>query len=305
MANTKKDGKTQTENLKLVPIRKEAEKWGTTSRNIINWIKKGKISGSRIGDTWGVEKNSIAEYLKLNAKISSYNKILEEKIKEKEEAIKRFNNEIYIINNLYELTPAFQLVLFEMSTLLSDPEHQVIFLDMFLGREDIDTIAEKHYTTPDKILYIQKANVKAISQKSNFLKDYRNRLKELKLTIRKLEIHNTNKKEAINTIYKLLPEEMKKKVSPYVEKTLNPEIVNLLSKPINEILTDQRCINCLLYLELYTVEDLIRFLKINKDYNIFLRVRNFGPKTLKRLKLELHEKKLVKTNGESDLYKYV
>ena len=88
MANTKKDGKTQSENLKLVPIRKEAEKWGTTSRNIINWIKKGKISGSRIGDTWGVEKNSIAEYLKLNAKISSYNKILEEKIKEKEEAIK-------------------------------------------------------------------------------------------------------------------------------------------------------------------------------------------------------------------------
>ena len=120
-----------------------------------------------------------------------------------------------------------------------------------------------------------------------------------------MEIHNTNKKEAINTIYKLLPEEMKKKVSPYVEKTLNPEIVNLLSKPINEILTDQRCINCLLYLELYTVEDLIRFLKINKDYNIFLRVRNFGPKTLKRLKLELHEKKLVKTNWESDLYKYV
>lgn len=304
MAKPKKN-QTETPKLNLVPVEKEARKWGTDPRNVINWIKIGKISGSRLGESWGVDKGSITRYMQLNAKISQYDKILEKKLQEKEKALRKFNNNIFIINNLYELTPAFQLVLYEMSTLIPTSKDQVIFLDMFLGKKEVETIAEEHHLPPEQIIFIQRKNIKIICAKSKFLKNYRNILKELKSNLRRLEIQNRTKKEVIQNLQQLLPSEVKESLSPYIECVLTPEIVTLLSTPLKDILTDKRSLNCLLCMEIETVEELIRFLKKSGGYNSFLRVRNFGYKTLQKLRLELYRKNIVYLDGTSHLFKYI
>lgn len=284
----------------LIPLHAAVEKYGSEARNILNWAKAGKITASRIGGTWFVDEESIRTRIKLNKKISAENIQLSEVIKEKEKLIQKFENDIYILKNIYDLSPAFQLILFESSKLIPDERDQAIFLDMVMGKKSIATLAKDYHSTLKAIANIQKSNVNIINAKSGFLKTYRNQLSKLYWENRKLEITIRSQKEQIKVLSSLVPD--KKTQAPPEEIT--PEIANILSTRLFDMDFDVRTLNCFSSLSLKTVEDLLRITKLN-GLDGLLMCRNFGKKTLATLKRTLYEANIIDENEWSYLYNYL
>lgn len=284
---------------KFILIKTAAKKYDTAEKNILNWAKTRKITACRIGNTWVVDDNSIKTYIDLNKQLSDYDLYLNEQIKEKEKLIQKFDNEIFQIKNLYELTPAFQIVLYEMSVLISNPQKQVIFLDMVIGGKNINTIAQEHKTTINKIIRIQQTNVKTISAKSGFLKTFRETMAGLKFKIRELEINNQAKENEINRLLSILPS-----IEREEPEVITPEIVKLLSTPLYSLPFEKRALNCFNWYNVHTVEDLLRLTK-GKGFKILTYQRSFGKKSLASLKAILIENNIINTDEDSYLYKFV
>lgn len=67
---------------------------------------------------------------------------------------------------------------------------------------------------------------------------------------------------------------------------------------------DTRTINMLRKMEIYTLEDLLRYTK-DKGLQVLLKYRGFGAHSLALLKESLIKKGVFERSGTSGLYKYV
>lgn len=284
----------------LIPLNAAVEKYGSEARNILNWAKAGKITASRIGGTWFIDEESIRTRINLNKKISAYNTHLSEVIKEKEKLLQKLDHDIFILKNIYDLTPAFKLILIETSKLIPNEIEQAIFLDMVIGKKSIANLAKDYHRTIKTIVNIQKSNINIISAKIGFLQTYRNQLAQLYWEKRKLEFTLRTQMEQIKALSSLLPD---KNVQTPPEE-ITPEIAQLLTTRLYDMELDVRTLNCFKSLNLNTLEDLLRLTKLN-GFDGLLMCRNFGNKSLRSLKRTLVDADIIDENEWSYLYNYL
>ena len=128
------------------------------------------------------------------------------------------------------------------------------------------------------------------------------RQQELELRSLKLEnlrllrtIKDLSGKEISPNIY--LPHEL-----PLI---ITDDIMNVLSLSlVSDFDLDTRTINMLRKMEIYTLEDLLRYTK-DKGLQVLLKYRGFGAHSLALLKESLIKKGVFERSGTSGLYKYV
>ncbi len=128
------------------------------------------------------------------------------------------------------------------------------------------------------------------------------RQQELELRSLKLEnlrllrtIKDLSGKEISPNIY--LPHEL-----PLI---ITDDIMNVLSLSlVSDFDLDTRTINTLRKMEIYTLEDLLRYTK-DKGLQVLLKYRGFGAHSLALLKESLIKKGVFERSGTSGLYKYV
>lgn len=293
--------------MKLIPVHKLAQEYDTDERNIINWAKAGKITASRIGNVWMIDEPSLKRFLSYHAKKVKQKKYLEEQLQEKEEEINEmiaeFDDFIFSLRSINHISPLFRIIINEMSLLLPEKKMQEAFVSISTG-ESIYKAAQKYGVSYDRMCFLYRKSLRTITQKSGFLKGYRNRLSELEYKVRELTILNENKRIEILRITNrgISDDKLQELYDKYGSIPTN--ILDMLYMSLDtDVQLETRALNVLKSHDIETVEHLYRFVSSN-GFQGLLDFDGFGATTLRRLKFALRKKGLLDFKDESPLIDY-
>lgn len=296
----------------MIPVEKAALLYCTNKRDIVNWAKKHQLTISRIGNKLLVDEIGLQRIIELNTRLSRYDEYLEEqvRIREKEmtNVLIQIDDLIYLFKSVRKVSPTLRLLVEEMAELIPSEIKRNIFIAILQGGK-IDTIAKQFDLSYDKVCYYYESALKYINNKAGFLKDYRKTLIDKELEIRKCQIENVNLKAQLSKYSEILDrmgylDESEAPIN-HEKREIPAEIIRTLSiNVLTSLNLDIRICNCLRALDLWTVEDLLRYMK-DKGWERFLESRNFGKKSLKILKKKFEETGIVMSDGSSDLFEYL
>ena len=185
-----------------------------------------------------------------------------------------------------------------------------------------DQIPDKEVTSPEGRIYI---NVQSLKEYSRHIIAMANEFDHQKSIITKTELQMTSllrtcrqqelelkslKLENLRLL-RTIKDLSGKEISPniYLPRELpliiTDDIMNVLSLSlVNDFDLDTRTINTLRKMEIYTLEDLLRYTK-GKGLQTLLKYRGFGVHSLALLKERLIKKGVFERTGTSELYKYI
>lgn len=290
--------------INLVPIEK-IDLLHTNRRNVINWIRQGKITGVRIGLQYYVDQDSFTRYLLLHLKKAEQPVYLEKEIEEREAEINKILSEMddylfYLRQFKKGIKPIYKLFISEMSLFIRNKHHREIFIKISLG-EDIASIAQDLNLTYDRVAQTYEYCISQLQKKTKPIYSYRSDIADLKQKVRSLEILNTTQKDKLSEVMKYM--NYWEKIDPV--KELDIALINNLSKHlVHDMGLDTRTAHCLQQAGVYTLEDLIRYLK---KYGIegFLKVRCFGKGCMQNLEVFLTENHIMDKEGNIELLDYI
>ena len=150
-----------------------------------NWANLGYITKTRINNQMYLDEESFIAYLeahKIEGLQADYlAKIIEEKKLERDFAISKFDDMLYVLKTLKECEPLFQIIIYELSLFIIDPERREIFYSISMG-ESIARVAKRHRITYDRALKIYSSLLEGLKNKKRFLAIYRKQAIEYRLS---------------------------------------------------------------------------------------------------------------------------
>lgn len=293
--------------MKLVPVHQLAQEYKTDARNIINWAKSGKITASRIGTVWMIDEPSLKRYLSYHTKKANQKKYLEEELQEKQEEINemiaKFDDFLFSMRSLNNITPLFRIIIHEMSLLLPEERMQEAFVTISTGGS-IYEAATKYGVSYDRMCTLYRKFQRMIIQKMGFIKSYRERLAELEYKVRELTLLNENKRaEIIRLSHREISDDRLQEL--YDKNGSIPQsVLDMLCMSLEkDVQIETRAVNALKNIDVETVEQLYRYVS-TYGFNRLLELNGFGSTSLRRLKYALRKKGLLDHKDESPLFDY-
>lgn len=287
----------------MIPLERAAENYGVSVQTIRNWANKRMITFSYIGNKLMIDEECLAQCIELRARISRFNEQLEEyaRIKEKEVAyaIQGMEDLLFLISSIKKVSPLFRFVITEISLLIDDEYKREIFLEAMLSK-DLSQVANDYNLSAKKVQAIYHETLNSLLAKSGFLVNYHQVMLEKDREIKRLNILNRSMGESLDKVLKQNSDLFCIKPLEYIPN----EYVDLLSKELRDLNLDLRAFNCLYALKLRTVEDLLRYVKLN-GFEKLKDMRNFGDKSLAELKKVLIANRIIDSNGDSLLFVFI
>lgn len=294
----------------MIPLNYLATIFQKDEEDVLRWIKYNKVTASRIGNSWMVDETSFYHVIRLNQKLSEYDKYLEEEVRIREEEITnillQLDDLIYLLKSINKISPILRLLIDEMASLLPAGLNRNIFTDVTSGI-GISKCAEAYNLSLSQTCSLYNSTLKIITHKLGFMTEYRDILAREKLRVRRLEIINRNQEEKI----KALSDALERITTGTIDnenqsKNLIPlDAIRLLSLNLaTDLDLDVRCVNSMHALGLRTVEDLLRYIK-NGGLQRTLEARNFGKNSLRRLRYKLIKAGIIDQNEQSYLFEYL
>lgn len=294
----------------MIPLDYLAAIFQKEKEDVLKWIKQNKITASKIGNNWMVDEASFYHVIRLNLKLSEYDKYLEEEIKIREEEITNILVQLddlsYLLKSVNKISPLLRLLIREMASLLPTGLMRSIFTDVTSGI-GISKCAETYDLSFAQACNLYNSAIKSIGHKLGFITEYRDILAQEKLYIRRLEIINRNQEEKI----RILSDELERITSEAVKNDGRSELlipvtaIRILSLNLAmDLDLDTRCVNSLYSLNIRTVEDLLRYIRYG-GLKRLTSARNFGESSLRRLRYKLTKAGIIDENEQSYLFEYL
>ena len=286
-------------------LEKAVEKFAIPYKKLRQLAQDGKIATFRQGSAYIADENSIKAYLELERKIEGVKayqaQIIEEKQEEINEIISQYDDFLFSMRTLNKTTHLFRVLIREFAQVIPDESYQKIFIEVSLG-QSIYLVANKMNLTYDRVCAIYSHAVDIIEKKSGLLRKYRQISAQLLSDRHRKDIEIRNLKGYIEQLENLKGIENKK-----LEKKNIPEkVLALLTLRIQELPFTNRTIRCLMQENIYTIEDLIRYLtKHEGNLETLLSIPNFGSSSLKDLKQILRNYQIIDANEYCFLLEYV
>lgn len=182
-----------------------------------------------------------------------------------------------------KLTPEYFFVIAEMRNLLNSQIKKIVFHALSTGLS-IEQVAMHLGITHTEVNTIYQDAIVDIQIQSGFVRRY---------------LDNGVRKEIISEF-----EANRQKSDSHSQPNETTKQV-LLSEPLHKCLDiETRTITTFRVLDLYTLEDLLRFASA-KGLEALTQQRNFGQSSLNKLTNELIRKGIFKADGSCELYKYI
>lgn len=297
----------ETNNI-ITPIKliDAADKYGINYTTLLGWGKIGRIVITKRGGVLYADEESIKADFELQESIKKHDEYLAKMIAEKEEEVSNiiavYDDYLFSMRSLEKTIKIFPVVINELSELIKDEKTKDIFVNIALGK-DIYRIARKYALSYDRTCAIYSHAIKIIEKRSGLFSKYKHKIVDLAGEIRILKLKNNNLKDHIARLEKI------KGVSVEINEisAISGKSLYLLSLNIRENFNiEQRVCNCLQNNDIYTVEDLLRYV-CNHDgnFNSILKIEKLGMICFKRLKSELQKHKIIDENGYSYLLEYL
>lgn len=287
---------------KIIPITLDqaAQKFDVPVRILKEWGRSGKIAYAKNGASLMTDENSVRCYLELKASLVRSNKYLEKITREKQEEvneiISKYDDFLFSLRGLDTISPLFRIMINGMALLLSNKRMQKPFIDISCGQSIYDA-AQSYGVTYDKMCSLYQDALRVIGTKTNFLKDYRNRLAKLEYRLRELSVLNNyiGMRELSQTDIDLSSPIFMRKGS------LPTSLEDILSLSLEKDLKiETRSVNAFKSNDIYTVGDLYTF--VGKfGFERLLCFDRFGEISLHRLKNTLRKNGLLDSNDNSPL----
>lgn len=291
--------------MKLIPVHKLAKEFNTKERNIVNWIKAGKITASKIGRVWMVDRSSLQSYILKHTKAVAQEKYIAEQIQEKEEEINEMiahlDDFLFSMRSLNKVSPLFRMIIDEMSLLLVNPKMQKAFSSIATG-ESIYKAAQEYGISYDRMCTLYKQSLRTIEAKCGFLKEYRNRLAELEHQVRELTLLNERKKMELLQLGNK-KDVSKEKLRELYEKfgELGRDVLKIYSMSlVDDVKVGIRAANVLKANDIETVEELYKFVAMF-GFDRLLNFEGMGRISLQDLKYSLRINGLLDKRDQSPL----
>lgn len=247
-----------------ITLKSASLRYDVSPEQVLEWIKDNRISGSRIGDTWLVDNDSISHYLEIHKTLASQQQYLDNELAERREEIDlliaRYDDSAFMLKSLLPLTPLFHYMTEEIATLIPEESKREIFLQVVKG-ESLEEIALKRVSTFDKVAYEFIESIELLAKKRDFIKLY--------------------------------PEKP------------DADTIRMLNTEIYKLVADFRVRNCLQSTEIYTVADLLSYIKHGGGLKALLKIRNFGNQSYYILTDCLREHGIIDKEDNCPLLKFV
>ena len=170
-----------------------------------------------------------------------------------------------------------------------------------------EQIPDQEVTSSKDSIYI---NVQSLKEYSRHIIAMANEFDRQKAVITKTELQMTSLLRTCRLL-RTIKDLSGKEISPNIylphelPLIITDDIMNVLSLSlVSDFDLDTRTINMLRKMEIYTLEDLLRYTK-DKGLQVLLKYRGFGAHSLALLKESLIKKGVFERSGTSGLYKYV
>lgn len=296
----------------VVPItlEKAVEKYGISSKTLIQLGKDNKIAFFRQGGMLMVEENSIKCYLHLEEFLISqniYSEVLQrEKQEEIDEIISKYDDFLFSLRSLDQISPIFKLIVSSMSLLLPDQKMQKAFVDISLC-ESIYETAKNYGVSYDRMCMLYQEAIYFIGKKTSFLRDYRNRLAKLEYKVRELTFLDKCKNmEILHSTNNIMNERVQNKISNLIEDYPRAFSDILKLSLENDLKLEPRCMRALKSKCIYTIEDLYKYVSDSGiGFDTLLKISNLGKVSLQKLKFNLRRKGFLDLNDKSPLFDYI
>ena len=297
-----------------IPIENASAKYKLTVRQITQLVNLNIIASFSEKDVLLIYKNDLLRYLNqqkhLLEKQMEWKKAVAEIEENMTNIIEKEDDVLFRLKTLKIMAPLFKMLITEMAMLIIHSDRRAIFHYISLGGEIAD-IAKTYNLTYDQACAQYEKALAEVSQRTGFIKKYREDNLKLRQDIQKCE---DEKRVGIQKLERL--EKIVSRILRHQDyrKMLTEEDIDYLIPDDAEYLLslsffqdfklDNRLLNCLYSCKIETVEDLLKY-TAKDGLDVFLQCRNFGKYSLKKLIKVLQERGILDENGKSELYKYV
>lgn len=289
----------------MITVEQAAKCYGVSIQTIRNWANKKMITFSYLGSKLMIDEESLGEHIELNAQLSRYNEQLEEyvQLKQKELAsvVEGITDLLFLFRSIKEISPILHMVVNELSMLIPDKLKRLVFVEVTLSKK-ISTVAGKFSLTVEETQVMYKETLAFLQKEAGFIDKYRKSIAKKDIEIRELQILNKNLKTKIEDLI-CTPDLKEAYIEPY--SIIPGDYVKLLSLHLEKDLNiDTRIINCLKAINIETVEDLLRHVRLD-GFQKLKDCKNFGNKCLRDLKAKLLVHNIINSDETSYLFAFL
>lgn len=275
---------------------------------MLSWLRQHKVLASKVDNNWLVDETNFYRALRRLLKLKECDEYLEE-VETQRKDIERLRLELdglaYLYESVKSISPTLQVLINEMATLLPNKQKRSIFIDLSLGTS-IVKVAEKNNLSVQQTRCLYKVAVDSVNRKIGVIKDRRNSIAYKKMEIRRLEIINRNQQGIIANLTDALRCKKLTNLPDYKtpEEIMPLSIVEKLSLRLIEFDFGGYCHSGLAYLDMDTLEDLLRYVK-KHGFKRLLKTRSIGEISLKKMKEKLREAGIIDENDQSYLFDFL
>lgn len=229
--------------------------------------------------------------------------MIQDKEEEINEIISQFDDYLFCLRSLKNISPLLKLIIAELSTFIHDKKDRLIFTEITSGAK-IEDVAKRCGISYDGICRRYKVISLRLQENMGFLTEYKKTITNQDLEIERLWIENRNMEYELRRLYKKALQNGLCIESP---RSLTPVPLNAakrICQPITRLTLAPYIRKCLTTLNIETIEDILRY-ALKNGLDSLLDLPGFGALGLAQLKFQLEKHKIIDKTGHSDLYQYI
>ena len=292
----------------FITIEEAARITGFPSQEIQQWAISKKITsyvvkqGVRLVDLTNL-REFISHIERMGIQKLYLQLIIQDKEEEINEIISQFDDYLFCLRSLKNISPLLKLIIAELSTFIHDKKDRLIFTEITSGAK-IEDVAKRCGISYDGICRRYKVISLRLQENMGFLTEYKKTITNQDLEIERLWIENRNMEYELRRLYKKALQNGLCIESP---RSLIPVPLNAakrICQPITRLTLAPYIRKCLTTLKIETIEDILRY-ALKNGLDSLLDLPGFGALGLAQLKFQLEKNKIIDKTGHSDLYQYI
>ena len=292
----------------FITIEEAARITGFPSQEIQQWAISKKITsyvvkqGVRLVDLTNL-REFISHIERMGIQKLYLQLIIQDKEEEINEIISQFDDYLFCLRSLKNISPLLKLIIAELSTFIHDKKDRLIFTEITSGAK-IEDVAKRCGISYDGICRRYKVISLRLQENMGFLTEYKKTITNQDLEIERLWIENRNMEYELRRLYTKALQNGLCIESP---RSLTPVPLNAakrICQPITRLTLAPYIRKCLTTLKIETIEDILRY-ALKNGLDSLLDLPGFGALGLAQLKFQLEKHKIIDKTGHSDLYQYI
>ena len=290
----------------FITIEEAARITGFPSEEIQQWAISKKIAsyvvkqGVRLVDLTNL-REFISHIERMGIQKLYLQLIIQDKEEEINEIISQFDDYLFCLRSLKNISPLLKQIIAELSTFIDDKQDRYIFTEITSGAKILD-VAKRCDISYDRMCYRYKNIVLRLQENTGFLAEYKKTISCQDLEIERLRLEKRNMEYELRTLYKAVLKSGLSLDAPKSSFDIPTDAAKRISLPVTSLTLSPYIRKCLQKLELETMEDLLRYAR-KKGLDSLLKISGFGPLGLDQLKFQLEKHKIMNKAGDSDLFK--